>query len=177
MSVNAFYAVVLSASATLMGLLFLAVLFNADRRGHRLGAGWLAVARSTLNIYIVLILLPLVLLFPDFDDRGRAGLIIVLGVFSTVRQFICWRTTRRIGAESPMHTESRRLIWLFLAPVAAFAMVTCSATAALVWRVVFYNSSVSISVLALFTIALRNSWNLILQHSGLTGENHVTTQE
>ena len=170
MSVNGFYTVVLSASATLMGLLFLAVLFNADRRGHRLGAGWLAVARSTLNIYIVLILLPLVLLFPDFDDRVRAGLIIVLGVFSTVRQFICWRTTVRIDA-SPMHTETRRLIWLFLAPAAAFALVTCSATAALVWRVPFYNSSVSISVLALFTIALRNSWNLILQHSGLTGES------
>src|SRR5262245_15465841 len=119
MSVNTFYTVVLSAAATLMGLLFFAVLFNADRRGHRLVDRLLSVARSTLNLYVVLLLLPLVLLFPDFDDRLRAAIILTVISFSIVRQFVCWRPTWRTGSRAQMR-NAPHLVWLFLGPVTAF---------------------------------------------------------
>ena len=169
MSFNSFYAVVLSASATLMGLLFFAVLFNADRRGHRLGASWLSVARSTLNVYIVLVLLPLVLLFPDFDERLRYTIILAIIFFSITRQFIWWRLSRK--TDSATTGVAPRLIWLFLGPVTAFGLIGYSALGFLLWRVPFHGSRVSVVVLTLFVIALRNSWNLVLQHAGLTGEN------
>src|SRR5262245_5220307 len=160
MSFNSFYTVVLSASATLMGLLFFAVLFNADRKGHKLGSRWLSVARSTLNIYVVLLFLPLVLLFPDFDDRLRAGLILALVTFSIVRQYGWWRSTLVLDS----------LLWLFLAPIGAFALIAHSAVLSLVWQVPFHGPRLSIVILALFTMALRNSWDLVFEHAGLTGQ-------
>lgn len=157
MSFNTFDTVVLSASATLMGLLFFAVLFNADRRGHKLGNRWLLVARSTLNIYIILLFLPLVLLFPEFDERLRAAIILALATFSIVRQYLWWRSTLIVDS----------LIWLFLAPSAAFALIAHSAVVTLVWRLPFHRPRLLIVILALFTIALRNSWDLVFEHAGL----------
>src|SRR5215471_10987919 len=160
MSFNSFYTVVHSASATLMGLLFFAVLFNADRRGHKLGSRWLLVARSTLNIYIILLFVPLVLLFPEFDERHRAGIILVLATLSIVRQYGWWRRTLVVDS----------LVWLFLAPSAAFALIAHSAILTLFWRVPFHGPRLSMVILGLFTIALRNSWDLVLEHAGLTGQ-------
>lgn len=170
MSFNTFYTLILSAAVTLMGLLFFAVLFNADRRGHKLGAAWLSVARSTLNIYVVLLLLPLVLLFPDSDDQLRAAIILMLAGFSIVRQFVCWRPLRSIGSETLMRVRPH-LLWLFVVPVSAFALIAYSALGFLLWNVPFRTPRVSLVVLGLLMVALRNSWNLVLQHGGLTGEN------
>jgi hypothetical protein len=173
MSFNTFYTVVLSSSATLMGLLFFAVLFNADRRGHKLGPRWLSVARSTLNIYIVLLFLPLVLLFPDFDDRLRAAIILALVTFSVVRQFGWWRSTllvKAVESTEPPAPIVRHLIWLFLAPAGSFALIGHSAIISLLWRVPFHGPRLSIVILILFTLALRNSWDLVFEHAGLTGE-------
>src|SRR5262245_43010587 len=161
MSFNTFDTVVLSASATLMGLLFFAVLFNADRRGHKLGTRWLSVARSTLNIYVVLLLVPLVLMFPEFDDSLRAAIILVLIIFSIVRQVVFLRP-------APAIRNAPYLLWLFVVPVSAFVLIGHSAVASLLWRVPFHSSRVSIVVLTLFIVALRNSWDLVLEHAGLT---------
>ena len=166
MTFNTFYTVVLSASATLMGLLFFAVLFNVDRKGHKLGARWLTVARSTLNIYIVLLFLPLVLLFPDFDDRLRAGIILALAIFSIVRQFGWWRST--LCVQSAGQAVVPHLLWLFLAPAGAFGLIAHSAVLSLFWQVPFHGPRLSIVVLILFTLALRNSWDLVFEHAGLT---------
>ncbi len=162
MSFNTFYTVVLGAAATLMGLLFFAVLFNADRRGHMLGERWLSVARSTLNIYVVLLLVPLVLLFPDSDDRLRAVIILVLVGFSIARQFMCWNPAWTIRSQRDLAPS---LFWLFLGPISAFVLIGYSALTSFLWRVPFHSSTVSVVVLALFIMAIRNSWNLILQHA------------
>lgn len=159
-----FCAIVLSAATTLMGLLFVAVQFNVDRRGHKLGSAWLSLARSTINIYVVLFLIPLVLLLPDLQDRTRAGLILTLATFSIVRQFVCWAPAWRIGAESSRHILFR-LAWLLLAPVCAFGTVVHSAATFLWWQSPVQHQSLSLALLGLFIVALRNSWNLVLQHT------------
>jgi len=168
MPINSFYTVVLSASATLMGLLFVAVQFNLDRRGHKLGSGWLSLARSTINIYIVLFLIPFVLLLPNLQDRTRAVLILVLAAASVVRQFTCWLSAWRINSESSHHI-ALRMAWLLLAPAAAFGVIAQTATDYLWWQTPVRHERVSLAVLGLFIVALRNSWNLVLQHAVLTG--------
>jgi hypothetical protein len=170
MSTDAFYAVVLSAAATLMGLLFFAVLFNVDRRGHRLGPHWLSLARSTINAYITLTLCPMVFLLPDLGNRARSSLILALATFGIGRKFVCWSSAWRTGGE-PSRQIAWRMGWLLLAPITAHAVIAHEAYEWLFGRQPFRHDRVSIALLALFVVALRNSWNLVLEHVGVIREN------
>jgi hypothetical protein len=167
MSNTTFYATLLSAAATLMGLLFFAVLFNVDRRGHRLGSHWLSLARSTINGYVMLALCPLVFLLPDLRDWTRSWMILVLAAFSIGRQFICWSSAWRRRYETSKQL-AWRLGWLLLAPVATYVVVAYTAASQLWNGQPFRHDRVSVALLAVFIVALRNSWNLVLEHAGLT---------
>ena len=170
MSANTFYGVVLSAAATLMGLLFFAVLFNVDRRGHRLGPNWLALARSTVNVYVILALCPMVLLLPDLRDQTRAGMVLVLAGFSIGRQFVCWSCAWRRKAELSKQI-AWRVVWLLLAPTSAYAVIGHATYDALVDQGPFRHDRISIGLTALFVVALRNSWNLVQEHIGVMHDN------
>ena len=166
MSSATFYAVVLSAAATLMGLLFFAVLFNVDRKGHKLGAQWLSLATSTINVYVMLCLLPFALLIPEMGDQPRACTILALTAFSAARQVICWLSAWKTRFEASGHIVWR-VTWLLLAPVAAYAVVAYAGIETLRSAAPFRHDLMSLALLALFIVALRNSWNLVLQHDGL----------
>ena len=172
MSSSTFYAIVLSAAASLIGLLFFAVLFNVDRRGHKLGARWLALARSTLNMYVVLLLFPFAALLPDLDDRNRAVIVLALAAYSVVRQFALWGAAWKMKCNPSKHV-ALRIAWLLLVPVSAYVVIAYTA-AIVLWRNAnFRHDWASQALLALFIAALRNSWNLVLEHAGLTPESEV----
>ena len=164
MPTNTFYTVVLSAAATLMGLLFVAVQFNMDHRGHKLGPGWLSLAKSTINIYLVLFLIPFVMLLPELQPQTRAGIILTLAVISVVRQFACWLAAWKINSESSGHI-ALRMTWLLLAPTVSFGVIGHSAIEFLRSNVSVPQERLSLAVLGLFIVALRNSWSLVLHHS------------
>jgi uncharacterized membrane protein YfcA len=152
-----------------MGLLFFAVLFNVDRQGHRFGRRWLSLARSTINVYVMLCLFPLVLLLPDLDHRVQAGIILILTAFSTVRQFVCWSAARKLKCEPSRHLLWR-LGWLLLAPVATYVVIGYATAQSLWTRSPFRHDLNAFALLVLFVVSLRNSWNLVLQHDGIIRE-------
>ncbi len=164
MTSGTFYAAVLSTAATLMGLLFFAVLFNVDKRGHKLGPRWLSLAKSTINVYVILTLYPLVFLLPDLSDGNRSLIILVLTAFSIGRQVVCWSSTWRLQCGTTKHV-SWRVAWLLLAPISAFAVIADTAAGLLWGGHPFHHDRTSLALLLLFIVALRNSWNLVLDHA------------
>jgi len=167
MSAGAFYTAVLAAAATLMGLLFFAVLFNMQQHGqHKLGPHWLSLARSTTNVYVVLMLCPLVFLLPDLAETARSGLLLTLAAFSVGRQYICWSAAWRLKNERSAQVLWR-LGWLLLAPSAAFVLVGWDSTAPFRSPGNVDYAHVPLALLFLFIVAVRNSCNLVMQHSGL----------
>lgn len=166
MSSAAFYTVVLSAAASLMGLLSFAVLFNVDRGGHGLGASWLALATSTLNVYVMLILFPFAVLVPDLSNQTRAVVILVLAVYSVIRQCVCWGAAWKMKCDASRHV-ALRIAWLLLVPITAYGVLGYVASALFSGQGHFRHDLASLALMVLFIAALRNSWNLVLEHAGL----------
>jgi len=161
---------ILSAAASLMGLLCFAVLFNVDRKGHRLGARWLALAKSTLNVHIMLLLFPFALLVPDVSNQARALIVLLLTAFSVVRQFVCWLSAWKMKSD-PANHPVWRITWLLLVPVSAYAVLAYTAGAVLWGHVYYRHDYASLALIALLVVALRNSWNLVLQHAELAPDH------
>ncbi len=163
MDESTFYVVTAGAAATLIGLLFVAVQFNYDAFAQDPGNRWHAVARSTFSVYTTLFLLPLAMLIPNLDSAARAytGFYLAcFGIFRVIMTWIpVWRAMLQRGFDRLWQTT-----WLLLAPVAANVSLAYffhvsypgNSTANVQWGIGY-------SLMGLFAIALRNSWNLLAE--------------
>ncbi len=163
MDQSTFYVVTAGAAATLIGLLFIAVQFNVEAFAQDPGDRWHAVARSTFAVYTTLFLLPMTLLIPNLDNSARAytGFIFAcFGIFRVIMTWIpVWRGMLQRGFDRLWQTT-----WLLLAPVAAYVSLAYflresylgNSTPNVQWGIDY-------SLIGLFSIALRNSWNLLAE--------------
>ncbi len=158
---STFFLATCGAAATLVGLLFVAVQFNIDVLQP--GSRWQAVASSTFSIYATLFILPLFFLAPALDapSRAAAGLFfVVLGIFRTINTWIpVWRSTLPRSLHRLWQT-----LWLLVGPLLVYGYLANNLF--LLLRgvpAVELQTGIQVTLIGLFAIALRNSWNLLVE--------------
>ena len=159
MDLRDYFVSAATAAATLVGLLFVAIQFNLQTIAADRTRRWHATARSTFLVYIVLFLVPLINLIPGNINR-LIGTVIVIALavrgmlrawFQAGRAFQGRRIDRLI-----------RTAWLLVGPLIAFAFLLFYA----VQRVSGNQDAVfgtAFTLIALFGIALRNTWDLLVE--------------
>ncbi len=157
---SAFYAVTGGVSATLMGLLFVAVSINA---GVILGEGrenTRRLAEQAFQSYFAVILVSLVALFPgiDINEFGVAvlGLTLASGGWVLVRLFM---TLTNPSREYRMHSLRR-----YMSSLIGFGMLLFSAARMSLHRGDSRNL-LAISTIVLLSSATLVSWELLIRLS------------
>jgi hypothetical protein len=162
--VTTFYVVSAGAAATLVGLLFVAVqigppLVQSGPIGRRH-----AMARSTFTVFVVLFVLSLYLLLPGIPSAARAGAVLAGSIGGAGRAIRAWIPVWRDKLQRRVQFRLWQTAWLLIGPVLTYAYLTFRAIGEL--RGVDPNgvdNGASAGFILLFLIALRNSWNLLVE--------------
>ncbi len=160
MDFTAYFAAAAGASAALMGLLFVALQFNLEKR--RSDMRWRPVARATFNIFALLFIISLFELipFPDLYQSNQAIFLFApaVGIYRQVR----------VWYEGRAYFSTNRLVhtfWIVIVPVVLqllmiyYAVLPPGNPPKL--ADIQIPGAVILSVL--FLSALRNSWDLVLE--------------
>ncbi len=160
---SSFYLAIGGAAATLLGLLFIAVQFNIEALTSDPSNRWRAVARSTFTIYVVLFLLPLIFLIPGLDTAFYGYALLIAVGNGAARAIAAWLPVWR----SILHRRGERLwetLWLLVGPLVAYASLGRLGFDLLNnYPLSQVQESIAITLIWLFTIVLRNSWNLLVE--------------
>ena len=154
------------AAATVTGLLFIAVQINRDVLFAGRNERSRAIAGSTFTMFVLLILIPLVYLIPGLSTKGRAIFSLIIGLFGIVRVVRSWLP---VWASMILDGVKGRLLataWLLIAPIIMYAILAISSYGLLSadeTTQATLQTNIAICLVALFSIALRNSWNLIFE--------------
>ncbi len=159
MDVNPFYTTLAAATATLLGLLFVAIQINLDRLMKEPSGQWRALAVSTFQTYVLLLIVSLFTFLPPL----RALVIWISAGIGIVRQLRTWLPVWRLSSHGALE-RLLETIWLFVAPALMWAW-------AVYWSTRLQNGradpSVEINIasalIILLVIVLRNSWRLLFQ--------------
>jgi len=151
------------AAAAVMGLLFIAVQMSAEKLPAEVRHGWRSVASCTFYLYLTGFFLPLWFLIPSFDPHGRAVITLIVafvGVTRTVRASVpIWHGVLRIGGD-----RWRQMLWYSVGPLILYMLIVHQAAKAYFGK--WSDSTeqtVSILLIVLFSLALKNSWNLFVE--------------
>ena len=164
MDFSAYFTATAGASAALMGLLFVALQFNLEKR--QADIRWRPIAQGTFNIFAILLVVSLFELIPIVQTYdGQRLLFILIPAIAIFRQIRTWLPVwGSHKMDRLLHT-----IWLMLIPVLLFGLmifnvlnIQPSADA-----VAGVQSAEAVLLVFLFLTALRNSWQLVLE-AGLT---------
>ncbi len=158
-----FYLATAGASATLIGLLFIAVQFNIDAFTDDPQDRWRAIARSTFSIYGTLFIMPLAMLIPDLPAILRGDILLIVAAFGIVRTVASWLPVWR-GMLQQRSARIWQSLWLLVGPLAAFLSLARSAYDITQGGNLDFNQQViAYVVMSLFALVLRNSWNLLVE--------------
>ncbi len=160
---NSFYLMMAGATATVMGLLFIAVQGSIGRYDRRHNPHYRALALSTFNIFFLDFFIPAFFLIPAIGQQGRACAIFVgvgLGVIGVFRNWLpVFREVYNRRTE-----RAFQMFWHFVSPLLAFfylayvAVLMLRGTSPIITQV-----EIAITLVALFSNGIRNSWNLIVE--------------
>ncbi len=163
MDLTNFYLVSATAAATLLGLLFIAVQFNLETFASEPNNRWRALARSTFVTFVVLFILPLMLLVPKLDSHFRGAIILAISITNLVRTLLIWVPLGR-GVFQGRVERLWQIGWLQIGPLIVYLSLGWLGLA-----LIHDQDSDSIelgiafTLVGLFTLALRNSWNLLVE--------------
>jgi hypothetical protein len=160
-----FYLGAATAAATLVGLLFIAIQINLDTFSREPDNRWRAVGRLTFTTFVMLFILPLILLIPKLTDSLRGGVILIVVGVSVLRILQAWLPVWR-GVFRGRVERVWQTAWLPVGPLLAYiylgamglALLRGTATADVDLNVAF-------ALVGLFSLVLRNSWNLLVEVS------------
>lgn len=156
---SAFYAVTGGATATLLGLLFVAVSINAPAILSEAHESSRRLAEQALQNYLAVLLVSLIALFPSLkvSDLGFVTLILtaVWGVWVLIRLYLALRMSHDAGSRlQPLHRQFLSLL--------GFAMLAFAALRMTLNRGDSRNLFAS-AVLVLLLSAARTSWEVLLR--------------
>jgi hypothetical protein len=152
------------AAATLLGLLFIAVQvgfrrFRYDRTKRRH-----AVASSTLGILLTLFISSMMFLYPGLELHQVAQALIVICAFGLFRIVLTWRPVyRSMLGEAEGASRRMQTVWLLLGPGLVYVLVIAFSALQLTSSQLFLAQAVAGGYLGLFSIAIRNAWQLVSQ--------------
>jgi len=159
---QSFYMLAGTSSATLVGLLFVAVSLHLDLVGESGAEVILSLARRTFTRFILIVVVALLFLVPDQRPLGLGLPLLALGVVDTVRTGWSARVIVRAGknasgrrdavTRTPLSVVLPLLSGLGL--IALAATVLAGETSYLYWMVPI--------IAGILASAATNSWNLML---------------
>lgn len=158
-----FYSTMAEASATVMGLLFVAVQLSADKVAGDHRDRWWAIAFMTFYLYLTVFFLPLSYLIPTLRPHGRVVLTLILVAIYVIRMvrtsFAIWHGMFRRRGERLWET-----FWNLLCPFFVYVLLGYDATNLLLsGSSDLMDEHIAALLVILFAIALRNSWHLVVE--------------
>lgn len=163
MTWTTFYSAMVGAGAAVMGLLFIAVQLGANRLQKELKDGWQSVAYCTFYLFLTVFFLPLWFLIPTFHENQKATITIIIGVIGIVRigrsSIPTWKGVLRIGGN-----RWWQMLWYSVGPITVYLLIVREAVRAHVgmWTA-STEENIAVLLLILFSLGLRNSWNLFVE--------------
>lgn len=159
---ESFFMLAGTASATLIGLLFVAVSLHLDLIGESGAATVLSLARRTFTRFILVVIIALLFLVPHQDPRGLGLPLLAFGIVDVLRTLRLSRVVVStpevsVGLE---RTVTRLLLPVFLPLVSGIGLILVAATllagttAYLYWMVPIVG--------VMLTNAATNAWDLML---------------
>jgi hypothetical protein len=162
---NNFYTATAGASATLLGLLFVATQMHIGTLTKDPSGRWNAVARSTFYNYLLLFALSLLMLFPASDSRFIGSVILAISGVGAYRLLVVWAPVWR-GIFKGRSEKVIEILWWLASP-----LLTYIALGDLGLEMLRQGMSLGLQlvigylVVVLFGIVLRNSWRLLVEMS------------
>lgn len=158
-----FYAATAGASATLLGLLFVAIQLHIDSLSGDPLSRWRALARSTFDHYTALFVVSLLMLFPHINSSFFAVFVLCValpGITRLVRVWVpVWRRMFR-----DQRGQFWEVLWLVASPLLAYAAMAVMAIQILRGGPLpDLQQGIGYCVMGLFGIVLRNSWRLTME--------------
>lgn len=158
-----FYIVSAGAAATLVGLLFVAVqigppLATSGPVGRRH-----AMARSTFTIFVIVFALSMYLLLPGQPNRARALALLAGSVGGALRAVRTWLPVWRDKVLGRIEFRLWQTAWLLVGPLLTYSYLAQGAIAQLQGDKNGVDNVASGGFILLFIIALRNSWDLLVE--------------
>ncbi len=159
MDLNVFYTVLAGVTATLLGLLFVAVQQNLARLARGPRTRWNAIADSTFQTYALLLAMSLFTFIPFF----RAPVLLCASAFGIVRQVRTWLPIWKLTTQGRAE-RLRETFWLMIGPVIMYTLV-------IIWSSQlrqgkgdeWLEASLATAFISLLLILIRNSWRLLVQ--------------
>jgi hypothetical protein len=154
-----FYTLLGTASATMIGLQFVAAtvgsgVFASSRR---------AALRVFLSASIVnfgsILAASLIVLAPVRHWLALGALIASCGIFGLTHSGLAWRDTLREGLITSIDLEDR--VWYVALPIVGYLMVACSG-AAFGLQFEFGPAALAVSMGLLLLVGLHNAWDITL---------------
>lgn len=176
-----FYVVAAGAAATLVGLLFVAVQIGAPLTTSGAVSRRHAMARSTFAIFSILFALSLYLLLPYQPNDVRALISIAAGIFGIVRAIRTWLPVWADKFQGRAEFRWWQTAWLLLGPLVAYAFIVVAGIEQLQTSdPTALDKGAAPWFIMLFVIAVRNSWNLLVEGTdpipaGATKEKAVSS--
>lgn len=156
---NLFFATAAGSAATLVGLLFVATQLHIevfkDPRNR-----WAALAQSTLTLFSVIFIVALFFLVPQVGLRIHGELIEVVVVFALWRTISGWWPVVRIAEKGRRH-RIEQSFWLLVIPILVYGYLATGGVQQ-IEELPDSTLTVASAFLALFAIALRNAWRLVV---------------
>jgi hypothetical protein len=159
---QSFYVLAGSASATLIGLIFVAVSLHIDLIGEAGAAAILSLARRTFTRFILIVIVALLFLVPNQVPRGLGLPLLALGVVDVLRTLRVARVVITALKQHPSLQDAvNRIVLPVLLPlVSGIGLIVVAATVLngmtsyLYWMVPI--------VALILTSAATNAWDLML---------------
>ncbi len=159
MDLNLFYSVLAGATATLLGLLFIAIQPNIGRLFSDPQGRGKALAVSTFQTYGQLLV---VCLF-TFTVLLRAEVIVLAAVLGIWRQLRTWLPVWRLTARAQIQRLTETF-WVFVAPALLDVWLIYSATRLQQGKGdEGTETNIAVALVVLLVIVLRNSWQLLIE--------------
>lgn len=153
-----FYLLIGSASATLIGLTFVAASVGAGAAfDARRAANWQSFLTPTVLHFSAVLMACLIALSPLGDMRG--ALLLGIGLTGAAFGAGLWRELRRQGLTRKLDATDR-LLYLRL-PLAAYALLTASSVVVLL-HAPRGLSLMALALVLLLALGIRNAWDMTI---------------
>lgn len=159
MDLNLFYSVFATATATLLGLLFIAIQPNIDRLINDPQGHWKALAVSTFQTYGLLLVVSMFAFIPLL----RSVVLSVTSLLGIWRQLTTWLPVWRQTAKERSE-RLRETFWMLVGPAAMYAWLIFSSYQLNQGKgSESAETNIAAALIILLVIVLRNSWRLLFE--------------
>jgi|SRR6476660_3094549 len=159
MDLNIFYTVLATASATLLGLLFIAIQPNIERLSNDPQNHWKALATSTFHIYTWVFVMSLFGFIPAY----RSPTFLVASLLGTWRQLRTWAPVWQLTLKGRFE-RLRETLWLVIGPILIYgALIYYSSQLQHGKGTDEIETNIATAFVILMVIVLRNTWRLLVE--------------